>query len=208
MLEIKDLCFKYKKNAPNILNDFTYTFENGKLYGIMGRSGTGKTTLISLVAGLEKPNSGEIYLDGKSIAGMDMNEYRSKQTGVIFQSFNLLLKFNAIENVEMELYLSGRRKDMRKTALSLLGQLGIEGATARRRILHLSGGEQQRVAIARALAGDPKIIIADEPTGNLDYENTDNIMNILKNLSREGKCVIVVTHSDNVSKYADELIKL
>jgi putative ABC transport system ATP-binding protein len=182
-----------------------YTFESGKIYAITGKSGSGKTTLLSLLSGLCSPTDGTIYVDDEDISKLDKYTYRSKTVGVVFQSFNLLPKLTALENVILSMDISGFKVDNKKEyALNLLKKVGLDEEESNRRILKLSGGQQQRIAIARAISYNPSIILADEPTGNLDKETQDEIMSIFKELAyKENKCVIIVTHSDIVAKMAD-----
>ncbi len=209
ILELKDLCYSYTKNSPKVISGLNLSFEAGKIYAIVGKSGTGKTTLLSLLSGLAKPTSGKIFCEGKDISKIDRYDYRSKMVGVIFQSFNLLPYLTAVENVILSIDISGIKiKNKKEYAKLLLKKVKLEEEDINRSILKLSGGQQQRVAIARALAYNPQIIFADEPTGNLDLETQDEIMSILRMLADEGKCVIVVTHSPDVSKKADTIYEL
>lgn len=209
-LRLENVNYKYEKSSALILKDVSYTFEKGKIYAIIGKSGAGKTTLLSLLSGLTKPTSGKIYLDEQDTAGKDMYDYRSKDVGVIFQSFNLLPKLTAVENVVLSMDVSGQKFENKKTtAMELLYKVGLNEEEAKRRILKLSGGQQQRVAIARALSYNPEIILADEPTGNLDGETQDDIMEIFHKLAKEEeKCVIIVTHSPDITKAADVVYEL
>ena len=207
ILKLEDLCFSYGKKA--VLNNVNQSFETGKIYAIVGKSGAGKTTLLSVISGLVEPTGGTIYCNGEDLKTMDKYQYRSKSIGVIFQSFNLLSKLTAVENVELSMDISGNRdKNKRDAAYGLLEQVGLDREEADRRILKLSGGQQQRVAIARALSYNPDIILADEPTGNLDEDTQEEIMDILEDLAVKGKCVIIVTHSSYVASRADEQIRL
>lgn len=202
--------YSYDKGKSYVLNGVTMTFEKGKVYGIMGRSGSGKTTLLSLISGLEKASDGNISFDGKDIAKIDRNKYRSHDIGVVFQSFNLLNHLTALENVMLSMDVSGIKGQSRKeAALAALEKVGINRKLADRRVLHLSGGEQQRVGIARALSFNPEVIIADEPTGNLDPSTEKEIINDLIKLAHEdGKCVIIVSHSASVSKAVDQIYRI
>lgn len=207
ILALQDICFSYGK-VP-VLKDITYRFETGKMYCIIGRSGAGKTTLLSLLSGLAMPNSGSILYDGKDIAGLDKYAFRSKYIGVIFQSFNLITKFTALENVMLSMDIAGVKGiNKRQKAMELLAGVGLDEDEANRRVLKLSGGQQQRVAIARALSYDPQIILADEPTGNLDSETQKEIMDIFRGLTQQGKCVILVSHSPEVASECDERYEL
>ncbi len=210
LLELQDVSFSYDKKGKEVLNGISFQFEKGKLYAIVGKSGRGKTTLLSLLSGLAVPTKGKILLNGQDIALLDHYEYRSKEIGVIFQSFNLLPKLTAIENVLLSMDISGTKyEDKRKSATELLEKVSINEDESKRRILKLSGGQQQRVAIARALSYNPSIILADEPTGNLDFETQKEIMEIFLELAhKENCCVIIVTHSQEVSNTADVVFRL
>jgi putative ABC transport system ATP-binding protein len=210
ILELKDLSYTYDRGKTFVFKDLTYDFEPGKVYAIVGRSGAGKTTLLSLLSGLCSPTGGTISINGQDITLMDKYDYRSKYVGVIFQAYNLLPKLTALENVILSIDISGIKcEDKKKKALDLLCKTGLDEDEVQRRVLKLSGGEQQRVAIARALSYDPQIILADEPTGNLDVQTQEGIMDIFCDLAHnEGKCVIIVTHSPDVEKRADEIYHL
>jgi len=204
ILKLEEVFYKYGRNAPYILNGMSYEFEKGKLYAVMGGSGSGKTTLISVVAALDKPSGGKIYFDGVDISKMSGDEYRAKKCSIIFQSYNLLYNYTAIDNITVILNLSGYKGEYGARADELLAEVGIPSEKRGYVVQNLSGGEQQRVAIARAMAADSAVILADEPTGNLDKANGANVMNIFKTaVTRYGKCVIIVTHSDSVAEYAD-----
>jgi putative ABC transport system ATP-binding protein len=207
---MKDVSFSYKGNEKRVLNHISADFENGKVYAIVGESGSGKTTLLSLIAGLTSCSSGVITYKDKDINNINKDHYRSNKIGVIFQSYNLLLSDTAVENVMLSIDLSGNKeKDKNQLAYELLEKVGIDKEKAERKVLKLSGGEQQRVAIARSLSYNPNLIIADEPTGNLDEKNEKGIMEILQNLAHmEGKCVILVTHSSSVTEYADVVMEI
>lgn len=204
ILELKDLCYSYDGTHP-VLDKLNFTFEKGKLYAIVGRSGAGKTTLLSLLSGLTVPTSGKILFDGKDVSTIDRYKYRSQYVGVVFQGFNLLPQLTAVENVELSMDIAGiKDKQKHQHAMELLDKVEMDESKAKRRVLKLSGGEQQRVAIARALAYNPDIILADEPTGNLDMETQEEVMDIFYRLAREeNKCVIIVTHSPAVANSVD-----
>ncbi len=210
ILTMKNVSFSYKGNTKQVLNNISTDFETGKLYAIVGESGSGKTTLLSLISGLQRYTAGEIFYKGKDLRLINLDNYRSKEIGVIFQSYNLLLNDTALENVLLSMCLSGNKnKDKVHDGYRILNSVGIDEETANRKILKLSGGEQQRVAIARSLSYNPHLIIADEPTGNLDHKNETAIMDTLKKLAHNSnKCIIVVTHSLNVSAYADKIIEI
>ena len=207
VLSMKNISYQYEGTRKSILKNISADFESGKVYVLMGKSGAGKSTVLSLISGLDLPTGSEILFEGKSLRQLDRDEYRAKSIGVIFQGYNLLTNATALENIMLSMNISGsREKDKKKVALNLLQKVGIDKETAKRKVLKLSGGEQQRVGIARAISHNPQIVIADEPTGNLDGDTEENIMSILQKLAHdENKCVIVVTHSKQVSQYADEL---
>ena len=207
VLALNNICFSYDKTP--VLRNISYEFEKGKMYCIVGKSGAGKTTLLSLLSGLASPNSGEIVFDGKDIAKIDKYTFRSKFIGVVFQSFNLITKYTALENVVLSMDVAGyKTKDKKGRGLELLKSVGLDEDEANRRVLKLSGGQQQRVAIARALSYDPDIILADEPTGNLDRDTQREIMEIFQGLAQQGKCVILVSHSPEVAAMCDERYEL
>ena len=210
ILRLEDVCYKYEGTRKLVLDNISFEFEKGNIYAIVGKSGAGKTTLLSLLSGLTKPTSGKILLEGADTRKKDMYTYRSQDVGVIFQSFNLLPKLTAVENVILSMDVSRKKfSNKKKVAMELLEKVGLDEDEANRRILKLSGGQQQRVAIARALSYGPEIILADEPTGNLDGETQDDIMEIFSRLAKEeNKCVIIVTHSPEVTEKADIVYEL
>ncbi len=206
-LKLENVSFSYG-NLP-VLSDINYEFTSGKIYAIVGKSGAGKTTLLSILSGLANPTTGTITCNGKNMKKINKYDFRRKYVGVIFQNFNLLTKLTAVENVVLSMDISNVKiEKKKKKAYELLEQVGLNKDEADRRILKLSGGQQQRIAIARALSYGPDFILADEPTGNLDSETQEEIMKILRELADKGKCVIVVTHSPEVAKKADEVYKL
>ena len=208
-LELQDIGYSYN-GRDRVLQHVSYSFTSGKLYAITGRSGAGKTTLLSLLSQLTRPTEGKIIYNDKDISEVDQYLYRSRYVGVIFQSFNLLMNLTAVENVLLSMDIAGVKKDNNRTwAMELLEKVGLSDEEANRRILKLSGGQQQRVALARALSYDPDIILADEPTGNLDEDTQEEIMEIFRNLAYdEQKCIILVTHSPVVAAQADEIYAL
>lgn len=207
VLMLDNVCFSY--GSKQVLKDISYSFEEGKMHCIIGRSGAGKTTLLSVLSGLAKPSSGSIYYNGNDIKDLDKYKYRSKYIGVIFQSFNLITKFTALENVVLSMDIAGLKHiDKREKAFELLKSVGLGEEEANRSVLKLSGGQMQRVAIARALSFDPQVILADEPTGNLDGQTQEEIMGIFKSLANEGKCVILVSHSPAVAAMCDRRYEL
>lgn len=210
MLKLNNVSYTYEGTSAPVLSGINAYFEAGKLYAIVGKSGSGKTTLLSLISGLDVVTSGEIAFNDKNISKINRDEYRAKSIGVIFQSYNLLTNATAVENLDLSMNISGLSQSyIKANNYGLLESVGIDRATANRKILKLSGGEQQRVAIARAISHNPDVVIADEPTGNLDGETEKGIMDILCNIAREkNKCVIIVTHSKKVSNYADEILTM
>lgn len=210
ILSLKNVCYKYEDGKKNVLNDINIDFEKGCVYTIVGKSGAGKSTLLSLISGLDLATSGDIIYEGKEMRTIDRDDYRAKGIAVIFQGYNLLTNATVLDNIVLAMNISQSKvRDKKAHAYELLESVGISKEQANRKVLKLSGGEQQRVGIARALSHDPDVIIADEPTGNLDPETEANIMAILQELAhKENKCVIIVTHSNRVANYADELFGL
>ena len=213
-LKLENICKVYNSKTEKViaLNQINYQFETGKFYAIMGHSGSGKSTLISILGLIDRPSSGKYYLNGEDVFKLDdykLSKLRNKEIGFIFQNFYLDEHLKAYENVMIPMIINENiPKDERKNrAITLLKKLNLE-----KRVNHfpkeMSGGEQQRVAIARALANEPNIILADEPTGNLDKKNELMVFEELKNLSLAGKLVIVVSHSDEIKNYADIILEL
>ena len=212
LLSIQNASYKYNDAEDNeyALKNVSYDFEKGKIYAIRGRSGTGKTTLLSLITGLERCSDGKIVFDGKDLKNINLDYSRSHEIGIVFQSYNLLPFMTVLENIILSMDASGLKIDNKKEkALELMRNVGLKDIYANRKVLKISGGEQQRVAIARSLAYNPKMIVADEPTGNLDKQTEKEILNIFKKLAHEdGKCVIIVTHSSNVCEIVDQVYDL
>ena len=212
ILKLENVCYRYSDAKENeyVLKDINYDFELGKVYAIRGKSGSGKTTLLSLLSGLEKCTEGKIFYDDKDLSKMNLDKYRSNDIGIVFQSYNLLPHLTAIENIILSMDISKMKvKNKRELALELMQNVGLNEKHADRKILKLSGGEQQRVAIARSLSYNPKLLLADEPTGNLDKDTENEIIKIFKDLAhKENKCVIIVTHSSNVCEQADFVYEL
>ena len=210
LLNLEKVTYRYEGTNKDVLRGITATFDAGKVYAIVGKSGSGKSTLLSLIAGLDVCQGGTIKLGENDIKDIDRDQYRSKNIGVIFQAYNLLTTITAVENIILSMDISESPQANKKAyAYALLEKIGINKETADRKVLKLSGGEQQRVGIARALAHEPSIIIADEPTGNLDMDTEDAILQILTELAHEeGKCVIIVTHSKKVSSIADIVLRM
>lgn len=207
VLRVENVSYRYHdaEEGAYTLRNINYNFENGKIYVIRGRSGAGKTTLLSLITGLEKCTEGDIIFNENNLKMINLDKFRSQEVGIVFQSYNLLPFMTASENIILSMDVSGKKYiNKKEKAIELMVKVGLKENYADRKVLKLSGGEQQRVAIARSISYDPKILIADEPTGNLDKQTEDEILEIYKNLAHnENKCVIIVTHSRNVSDSAD-----
>lgn len=212
ILKLENIAYRYEDALEDeyVLKNINYEFNEGKTYAIKGKSGSGKTTLLSLISGLENNYEGTIIYNGKNLKKLDLDKYRNTDIGIIFQSYNLLPHLTALENIILSMDISRVNiKNKKEKAIELMKKVGLKEEYANRRVLKLSGGEQQRVAIARSLSYNPKLIIADEPTGNLDKETEDEILKIFKDLAKEeNKCIIIVTHSKNVSENVDEVYEL
>jgi len=210
MLEIANVYYRYKTGYVDVLKDISARFEKGRLYSIMGPSGMGKTTLLSIIAGLDRPTLGTIYIEGRDLMSIDLDDYRRNKIAMIFQQFHLFPLLTTLENTSYLMESNGiRREEAEARAKELLEIVGIGGDKHKRYPANLSGGEQQRVAIARALSNGAQLILADEPTGNLDEANSEAVIAILKNLAHnEGYCVIVVTHNPDVAASSDVVFKL
>ena len=209
-LRIENVNYRYK-NAPRLaLNSVSCTFQASTVSAVVGPSGSGKTTLLSIMAGLDRPESGRVLLDGGDLAGMDLDAYRRKDVSVIFQAFQLFPLLTVMENVCYPMELSGvSTKSARERAKALLESVGIGEEKFRRFPANLSGGEQQRVAIARSLATGAGVLLADEPTGNLDGENSRNVVELLTRLAHEeGYCVIIVTHDPAIAEASDLVFRM
>ena len=209
-LRIENVNYRYK-NAPRLaLSSVSCVFQPGTVSAVVGPSGSGKTTLLSIMAGLDRPESGKVLLDGGDLAGMDLHAYRRKDVSVIFQAFQLFPLLTVMENVCYPMELSGvGTKAARIRAKELLESVGIGEEKFRRFPANLSGGEQQRVAIARSLATGAGVLLADEPTGNLDGENSRNVVELLTRLAHEeGYCVIIVTHDPAIAEASDLVFRM
>ena len=209
-LTLENVTYKYKNAQRAAVCGISHVFEGGKVYAIVGPSGSGKSTMLSLLAGLDLPTEGEVAFDGNSLAGLDLDRYRRESISMIFQAFHLFPLMTVMENVCFPMELCGvNPKDAKPRAEALLEGVGITRDQMGRFPSKLSGGERQRVAIARSLASNAKIILGDEPTGNLDGANTQNIIDILCSLAHEkGYCVIIVTHDMEVAEAADEALRM
>ena len=213
ILKVKNLVKNYYKDNEKIeaVNNISYNFEKGKFYAIMGPSGSGKSTFLHLIGTLDTYDEGSVFINNIDVSSLDdlqLSKIRKEEIGFVFQSFYLNNNMKAYENVIMPIMLDKiPYKDKKEKGITILNSLGLE-----KRVNHypseLSKGECQRVAIARALINNPNIILADEPTGNLDSKNERNIFELLKKLSLEGKCVIVVSHNEERKKYADVILKI
>ncbi len=218
VIELKNVSFTYPNNP--VIKNMDYEFQRGLVYCITGKSGAGKTTLLSMLSGIMDPTSGYIVYNGYPIDESDRYVYRSRDVGVIFQEYNLLPKFTVRENIQLSLDISGRKlKDLdgfgtfsnkKDYVDQLIREVGLDPEeVGNRRILKISGGQQQRIAIARALSFQPGVILADEPTGNLDIDTSIDIMNVFLHLAHElNRCVIIVTHSPQIADLADVRLDL
>jgi putative ABC transport system ATP-binding protein len=213
LITVEDVSYFYQDGDTRryILNNVSCEFEKGKFYTILGESGSGKTTFLSLLSALDEPQLGKIYYEGKLIKEIGYENYRRNKVGIIFQAYNLVPYMTAVENVKVAMSITDNKLPQNETevAYNLLDYIGINKNKADRQKEKLSGGEQQRVAIARALATNVDVILADEPTGNLDEDMEIEIVEIFKRLAHEqNKCVIVVTHSQTIAKESDITFKL
>jgi putative ABC transport system ATP-binding protein len=213
VIELRDIHKSYRIGDSEfpILKGIDLQIEEGEFIALMGPSGSGKSTLLNIVGCLDRPTSGQFYLLGQEISQTSDDELarvRREELGFIFQTFNLIGRITVLKNVEVPMMLSGVAREKRKErALNLLESVGI-AHRVNFSPQNISGGERQRVAIARALANNPKIIIADEPTGNLDLKNSNEVMKILSNLYKEGKTIIMVTHNPEITENCSRVIRL
>lgn len=213
VLSVRSVSYSYQDGSHlrTILSRVSYNFEKGKFYSILGVSGSGKTTFLSLISGLDSPEEGGIFYEDKNIEEIGLEKYRKNMIGIVFQNYNLIPYLNGYQNVLVAMGISDNvnKKTMKEDAYQFLESVGIDKETSNRSVNQLSGGEQQRVAIARALSTDISILMADEPTGNLDKETGKTIVDIFKRLAHEeNKCIIVVTHSDLIANQSDVVLKL
>jgi putative ABC transport system ATP-binding protein len=215
MIKVKDIKrhFKTRDNVVKAVDGVDLTLDEGILASIIGTSGSGKSTLLSLLGALDKPSEGSIEIDGKDVtkmSGRQLTAYRRDKVGFVFQSYNLIPNLSAIQNVMMPMEFAGvKRAERRQRAEQLLGQVGLDKDKQNRKPGRLSGGEQQRVAIARALANKPKLVLADEPTGNLDTETGKVIVDLMHNLAKTEKTTILaVTHDSEIAAQTDMTFKL
>lgn len=200
ILEIKNVSYSYSSSNEEVLSLVNRGFEQGRFYAIIGKSGTGKSTLLSLLAGLDSPDTGQILFKNNNIEEKGHSNHRKNNISLVFQNYNLIDYLTPLENIRLV---------NKNASEDILLELGLDKSQTRRNVMKLSGGQQQRVAIARALVSEAPIILADEPTGNLDDVTAGEIIDILKQLAMErNKCVIVVTHSKEVAKAADIVLEL
>ena len=200
ILEIKNVTYNYSNSKEKILSSVNQKFELGQFYAIIGKSGAGKSTLLSLLAGLDKPQKGQILFKNEDIENKGYSNHRKNNITLVFQNYNLIDYLTPIENVRLV---------NKKASEDILLKLGLDKSQINRNVMKLSGGQQQRVAIARALASEAPVILADEPTGNLDSDTAREIIEVLKKLAKErNKCVIVVTYSKEVANSADIILEL
>ncbi len=209
-LTLQQVSYRYKGGSRYALDGINGTFSAGKLYAIVGPSGSGKSTLLSLMAGLDRPTDGALQLNGSDYRSLNLDRCRRQEIAMIFQAFQLFPLLTVLENVCFPMEANGvKQKEAKAKAKELLASVGISEEQDKRYPANLSGGEQQRVAIARALSSGAGIILADEPTGNLDTANSNQVMEILLRLAHEeGRCVIVVTHDLDIASQADEIWRM
>ena len=200
LLQLQDVTYRYKNTAEAVLYQINYHFEPGKFYSIIGESGAGKSTLLSLLAGLDSPVEGSILFQGEDIRKKGYSYHRMHHIALVFQNYNLIDYLSPLENIRLV---------NKKASKDTLLELGLDESQIKRNVLQLSGGQQQRVAIARSLVSEAPVILADEPTGNLDPKTAGDIVELLKSLAQKiGKCVIVVTHSKEVAQASDITLEL
>lgn len=212
ILTLKDVSYTYKNKYQKVeaVKNVSFAFQQGKVYAIVGKSGSGKTTMLSLLAGLDIPTAGQVVYQETATSEMDRDKYRREDVAVIYQAYNLFPLLTALENVMYPLELQGvKSKEARLRAAEMIESVDLSEEVFKRFPAMLSGGEQQRIAIARALVSDPRVILADEPTGNLDTENGANIVAILKSLAHvKNRCVIIVTHDPAIAQQADVVLRM
>ncbi|HOV68383.1 MAG TPA: ABC transporter ATP-binding protein [Methanoregulaceae archaeon] len=213
IIELEEVTRIYPLPAGDVvaLDHVSLSIEEGEFVAIMGPSGSGKTTLLNQIGCLDVPTSGQLRIAGREVGQMtdhELTELRLRKIGYIFQRFNLIPLLTAYENVEYPYLMMHRQNDATGWVAGLLASLGIDEALSAHRPAELSGGQQQRVAIARALVNDPSILICDEPTGNLDSRTGTQIMEILSDLNRRGRTIVIVTHDRTVAEYADRVITI
>jgi putative ABC transport system ATP-binding protein len=216
VIQIKNLTKVYKMGETDVpaLRGISFPVDNGEFVAVMGASGSGKSTLMNIIGCLDRPTTGDYILDGKNVSQLNRDqraEIRNDKIGFVFQNFNLLPRTSALENIELPLIYSQKHRmtdsDMRKRASECLTKVGL-GGREDHAPAQLSGGQQQRVAIARALVNQPSILLADEPTGNLDSKTADEVMSIFKELNQEGKTIVLITHESDIARWSSRVITL
>ncbi|WP_078548860.1 ABC transporter ATP-binding protein [Litchfieldia alkalitelluris] len=202
--------YKHENKKHDILKNINVGFEKGTFYTIVGPSGSGKTTFLALASALDVPKDGTIFYDGKDIRKIGLSKFRNKYVSIVFQSYNLLPYMSGLQNVVTAMEITGSpQKNKKQYALDVLQKVGIDEKQAKQKVLTLSGGQQQRVSIARALSCESDLIVADEPTGNLDEDTAKEIIRLFQDLAhKENKCIIVVTHDLSISSISDINVKL
>jgi putative ABC transport system ATP-binding protein len=210
MLKIQELGYWYQQEDDYLFKNVHLSFEPGKMYAILGASGSGKTTFLSLISGLDVPKAGTIYYKEQSLKEIGLRNYRKNDVSIIFQAYNLLPYLSPLENVLAAMEISGLKEQEKKAkALQQLADVGINEGLAHKKISELSGGQQQRVAIVRAICCDHQLIIADEPTGNLDEKTSQEIVQLFQRIAHEQqKCIIIVTHEKEVASACDTVFEL
>ncbi len=213
MINIKNVSRIYNIGSEKltVLDDVSLTIEKGEFVAIVGPSGSGKSTLMNMIGGLDKPSKGAVIIEGEDISKLKdkkMSKFRNEKIGFVFQSFNLEASLTALENVMMPLMIAGKpEREMKDRAGSMLQSLGM-GDRMKHKPTELSGGQRQRVSIARALVNNPKIVLADEPTGNLDSKSGKAVMEILTDFKKQGYTIVMVTHNSQEASYADRVIRI
>lgn len=214
MIKVEKLNKKYKMGGETVeaLKNVSLDIEQGEMVAIIGPSGSGKSTMMHILGGLDRPDSGEVFVDEESLSKLSQRklaDYRNKKIGFIFQTFNLQPDLTSIENVELPLIIAGKNsKERKKLAKEALTKVGL-GDRLKHKPNELSGGQRQRVSIARALVNSPKIIFADEPTGNLDSKTGANVLELLKKLNKdEGVTIIIVTHDNDIAEQCDRIVRM
>lgn len=210
MITAKNVGYWYDKGNIPLYQHVNLTFEKGVLYSILGSSGSGKTTFLSLLAGLEKPKEGDILYEGTSISKMGLTKFRNQKVSIVFQAYNLLPYMTALQNIVTAMEITrSKETDKKAYALKMLKKVGISEDLANKNVMKLSGGQQQRIAIVRSMCTDTELIVADEPTGNLDEETSRDIIHLFQELAhKENKCIILVTHEKEVANESDVCIQL
>lgn len=210
MLQTQEVGYWYKNEEEYLYKHVNLEFQRGKMYAILGASGSGKTTFLSLIAGLDQPKTGTVLYNGESLAKIGLRNYRKNDVSIIFQAYNLLPYMSALNNVLTAMSISSSKQEDKKAyALENLASVGIDEGLAKKNVAQLSGGQQQRVAIVRALCCDHELIVADEPTGNLDEKTSKDIVQLFQKVAHDQqKCIIIVTHEQEVAKACDEVYEL